>query len=134
MQRTNTASRESRALTGLRGVAAMLVLLHHVYLHLGVERHLPVLEPMLRRGYLGVDLFFVLSGFVISMAYGGWFDGSGPRWFTNYLRFLARRVARLWPLHATLVLMLIAAGTVWRFGTDAERKPLEQVAPPLSAV
>ena len=31
-------------------------------------------------------------------------------------------------------LMLIAAGTVWRFGTDAERKPLEQVAPPLSAV
>ncbi len=34
---------------------------------------------------------------------------------------------------AGAALMLIAAVTVWRFGSDAERKPLEQVAPPLSA-
>ena len=64
---------ESRALTGLRGLAAMLVLLHHFTLQVGPDLAPPLLRGLLRKGYLGVDLFFVLSGFVISMVYGRWF-------------------------------------------------------------
>ncbi len=68
---------ESRALTGLRGVAAVLVVMHHASLHLG-GAGLPAVGGLLHRGYLGVDLFFVLSGFVISMVYGSWFTGRAP--------------------------------------------------------
>lgn len=101
---------ESRALTGLRGIAAILVMLHHFYLRLAIDQHLPFLQWLLRKGYLGVDLFFVLSGFVMAMVYGAWFDGSRPRSLVNYVRFMVRRVARLWPLHAAVLLALILLG------------------------
>ena len=98
------AGGEIKALTGLRGVAAAWVVLHHLCRMPGSE--VPVLQGVLLRGYLAVDLFFVLSGFVLSLAYGGWFRGR-PR--PGVLAaFLARRVARLWPLHAAVVLALIA--------------------------
>jgi peptidoglycan/LPS O-acetylase OafA/YrhL len=50
------------ALDGLRGLVAVLVMLHHYFLFNGMKFLLP-------RGYLGVDFFFVLSGFVIAHAY-----------------------------------------------------------------
>ena len=103
---------ESRGLTGLRGIGALLVMAHHFYLHLALDLHVPMLQGMLRKGYLGVDLFFVLSGFVLSMVYGPWFDGSRPRSLRLVLTFLARRVARLWPLHAGILIALLSLG-VW---------------------
>ncbi len=105
---------ESRALTGLRGLAAALVVAHHLHLHFGwhvasaADR--PVWWGLLQKGYLGVDLFFVLSGFVLSMAYGRWFArglNSGKR---EIVRFLFRRVARIWPLHAAVLLVLVVFG------------------------
>ena len=98
------AGGEIKALTGLRGVAALWVVLHHLCRMPGSE--VPVLQGVLLRGYLAVDLFFVLSGFVLSLAYGGWFQGR-PRPGVLTI-FLARRVARLWPLHAAVVLAIIA--------------------------
>ncbi len=100
---------ESRALTGLRGIAAMLVLMHHFSLHFGDGLGWPVLGGLLRRGYLGVDLFFVLSGFVISMVYGRWFGAAiaGQAWAARVGAFLMRRVARIWPLHVVVALVLI---------------------------
>ena len=47
-------------LDGLRGVAALVILLYHVLEGCGV---------VLGHGYLGVDFFYVLSGFVIGYAY-----------------------------------------------------------------
>ena len=106
------ASGEIKALTGLRGVAAVWVVLHHLCRVPGYE--VPVLQGVLLRGYLAVDLFFVLSGFVLSLAYGDWFRG-WPR-PGALAAFLARRVARLWPLHAAVVLAIAAwqmiSGTV----------------------
>jgi peptidoglycan/LPS O-acetylase OafA/YrhL len=104
---THTHRDESRALTGLRGAAAMLVMLHHFYLKLALHEHLPFLQHLLRRGYLGVDLFFVLSGFVLSMVYGSWFARPDRATPEDYLRFLVRRVARLWPLYAAVLVVLI---------------------------
>ena len=98
---------ESRALTGLRGLAAALVVAHHVYLHVGLAPALEPLQPALQHGYLAVDFFFVLSGFVLSMTYGHWFATPRPGALPGYLRFLCRRVARLWPLHVTILLALL---------------------------
>ena len=106
---------DSPALTGLRGVAAVLVVMHHASLHLGAL-DLPWAGGLLRRGYLGVDLFFVLSGFVMSMIYGSWFTGGalgaapgGRAGMAGSLAvFLVRRAGRVWPLHAAVLAVLIA--------------------------
>ena len=96
---------ENRALTGLRGVAALLVCVHHLVLHIGAPPS-PA-RAFALRGYLMVDLFFVLSGFVMALAYENWFAGRfRPE---LYVRFLWRRFARLWPLHAFLVVAMLAA-------------------------
>jgi len=57
---------------------------------------------------------------------------AGPAIFGALIQ-TGSRAELLYGYLAGAALMLAAAGTVWRFGTDAERKPLEQVAPPLSA-
>ncbi|MGI4951098.1 MAG: acyltransferase family protein [Janthinobacterium lividum] len=106
---------DSPALTGLRGVAAVLVVMHHASLHLGAV-DLPWAGGLLRRGYLGVDLFFVLSGFVMSMVYGSWFTGGalgaapGRRADVagSLAVFLVRRAGRVWPLHAAVLAVLVA--------------------------
>jgi peptidoglycan/LPS O-acetylase OafA/YrhL len=97
------AEQENRALTGLRGCAALFVCVHHLVLHIGAPPSLA--RSLALRGYLMVDLFFVLSGFVMALAYEGWFAGAfGP---ATYARFLWRRFARLWPLHAAVVLLML---------------------------
>lgn len=111
----NTNTPESPALTGLRGVAAVLVVMHHASLHLGAV-DLPWAGGLLRKGYLGVDLFFVLSGFVMSMVYGAWFtrgaSGAGAPGRRRNLAgllavFLVRRAGRVWPLHAAVLAVLL---------------------------
>ncbi len=99
---------ESRALTGLRGVGAMLVLLHHYFLHLPPDLRAPWFGGLLLKGYLGVDLFFVLSGFVMAMVYGPWFAAAGSGRWRCFAVFLVRRVARLWPLHAAVIAAIVA--------------------------
>lgn len=77
-------TRHFRTLDALRGIAALAVVLYH----------LPIggLAP---RGYLAVDLFFLMSGFVVAHAYEARLEaGWSPGWF-----FLAR-LKRLWPLYA----------------------------------
>lgn len=75
------------ALDGLRGIAALGVVLYHA----GAGLHLPWLVP---RGYLAVDFFFVLSGFVLARAYG---ERLADRRMSG-LSFLKKRYARLWPV------------------------------------
>ena len=83
------------ALDGLRGVAVLLV----VMLHLTMQIHNPsgvtlVLKRVFSFGWSGVDLFFVLSGFLIT---GILDDAKGT---TNYFRvFYARRMLRILPLY-----------------------------------
>lgn len=96
---------EIRALTGVRGVAASLVAIYHFS---PTKEMAPgPLHNVIGRGYLWVDLFFVLSGFVIALNYGPLFaDGFSRRAFTT---FLVRRVARIYPLYFVVLL----AGLVW---------------------
>ncbi len=94
-------------LTGLRAVAALWVVAHH--LRIPIMKLAPdsiLLERVLALGYLGVDLFAFLSGFVISLNYGERLrmPSRGP-----ILRFLWLRMARIFPLHLfTLALLVLA--------------------------
>ncbi len=86
-------------LDGLRGVAALMVIIYHV----GECFATSVRDQWCNHGYLAVDFFFVLSGFVIGYAYDG-------RWRKGMTagRFMLRRVIRLQPM----VVMGVVLGTV----------------------
>jgi peptidoglycan/LPS O-acetylase OafA/YrhL len=83
------------ALTGVRGVAALWVAAYHLLLPAGFVAGAPA--RVLGRGYLAVDLFFVLSGFVMALNYGALFRV--PPTTETFARFLWRRAARLYPLY-----------------------------------
>ena len=74
------------ALDGLRGIAALAVVLYHVQAPAGAMWLAP-------HGFLAVDFFFALSGFVIAHAYRMRLETgeTSPAWF------FVRRFARLWP-------------------------------------
>lgn len=80
------------ALDSWRGICALIVALHHFPFPGGLTA-----LPLVRNGYLFVDFFFVLSGFVISHAYRG-DDPAG---------FIRRRIFRLWPLHLAMLAAFI---------------------------
>jgi len=87
------------ALTGLRGLAALWVVLYHVTGGIDLA--------IFNLGWLGVDVFFILSGFVLSLVY------SDRRTFDSlrgYVEFLLIRLARIYPLH---VFALILVGGLW---------------------
>lgn len=85
-------------LDGLRGVAAMMVVLFHLCEAYRPDH--PLTQPI-NHGYLAVDFFYVLSGFVIAYAYD-------DRWQRMRLRdFFKRRLIRLHPM--ILMGMLIGA-------------------------
>src|SRR5919107_5391511 len=58
-----------RAHTGIRGIAALLVVTYHQEFGSGYKLPFELSTNVFRRSYLMVDLFFVLSGFIISYVY-----------------------------------------------------------------
>ncbi|GAA1830682.1 hypothetical protein GCM10009772_05530 [Pseudonocardia alni subsp. carboxydivorans] len=90
------------ALTGLRIVAALWVVAFHFHFTpmAGVETVNGWLGPLITQGALGVDLFFVLSGFVIAWTY---LDRLGPRLrLRDAGGFVWARAARMWPAYAVV--------------------------------
>ncbi len=112
---------ELRALTGARGVAAWAVVAFHLRQSLaGVPD--PVLAA-LAKGYLAVDFFFLLSGFVIWLAWIDRFRRDGLRAAGPFLR---KRVARVWPLHLfVLAGVVVLAATLAASGRASLRFPWE---------
>lgn len=104
---TGVRTGEIRALTGLRIVAAMWVVLFHYRSPLWASspRLHDDLAPLFDAGAQGVDLFFILSGFVLTWNY---LDRMGPAWSARgTLNFLWLRLSRVWPIY--LVTMHLAA-------------------------
>lgn len=96
-----------RSLTGLRGIAAGMVVLYHFWP--ASPSLAPGIALAISKGYLWVDLFFVLSGYVLALNYGSLFAEQpfSPRTFAF---FFARRVARIYP--AYFVLLVLQLGFV----------------------
>lgn len=93
-------ARKIESLTGLRGVAALVVLAFHLGAIGGPAEFLAG-----ERGYLAVALFFVLSGYVMCHAHFAEFDENR----FSYGHFLGLRLGRIWPAHlAVLGLWLLA--------------------------
>lgn len=91
------SSREILPLTGLRFFAATWVLLFHGQVvalsFLGTAFRLG--DPVVRSGSLGVDVFFVLSGFILTYTY---IERLGPSLqIDSYFSYLQARVSRIWP-------------------------------------
>jgi peptidoglycan/LPS O-acetylase OafA/YrhL len=105
--RTAEIKGEIKALTGLRIVAAVWVDLFHFRPMLSdiSPDFRENLAPVLNCGAQGVDLFFILSGFVLAWNY---LDRMGRSWSTREtLHFLWLRLARVWPVY--LVTLHLAA-------------------------
>ncbi|WP_396594626.1 acyltransferase family protein [Brevundimonas sp. R86498] len=85
-----------RPLTALRFLAAMWVALFAFWPDLDVN----VIPNLVAKGYLGVELFFVLSGFILSHVY---LAAHGEKRF-HYGSFLWARLARVYPLHLATLL------------------------------
>jgi peptidoglycan/LPS O-acetylase OafA/YrhL len=107
------------SLTGVRGIAALWVVMCHFRTELALALPgLPagdLLEAVAFHGYLGVDLFAFLSGFVISYTYGdrlASFGGAQTR------RFLWLRLARVYPMHLFMLVVFVVARVLGE-GTSA---------------
>lgn len=104
-----------RALTGVRGWAALWVLLYHAWVAAVPRRiNLPLgdwtldLTPFFSVGWAGVPIFFVLSGFLLAMPFAAWQAGERERPALG--RYFFRRVFRVFPAYyAQLVLLLLLA-------------------------
>ena len=81
-------------LDGLRAIAILLVLVHHQAFWMASS----TLRSVIERGVVGVDLFFVLSGFLIT---GILLDSQGQRHAAR--NFYVRRGLRIWPLYFSLL-------------------------------
>jgi peptidoglycan/LPS O-acetylase OafA/YrhL len=91
-------------LTPLRGIAALLVVAYHS------NRGLAPIAPtaatsLFMNGWLWVDFFFMLSGFILYYTYEESFTGSVTR--ASYVRYIGARFARIYPLHLL--------STMWMF-------------------
>jgi peptidoglycan/LPS O-acetylase OafA/YrhL len=81
---------------GLRGIAVILVVLYHA----GV--------PFLPGGYVGVDVFFVISGFLITLQLINFRNGT-----PSLQRFYARRLRRLLPSALLVLVVTVMAARLW---------------------
>ncbi len=102
-------------LDGLRGVAALMVVLYHIFEGFAFAEATngagDGIITIFNHGYLAVDFFFMLSGFVISYAYDG-------RWNKmNIGQFFKRRLIRLHPM--VIMGAIIGAATFWIGGCAA---------------
>lgn len=97
-----------------RGLCALWVAVFHfrIFSHIGNVQ-------LFRHGPLAVEFFFVLSGFVLTSAYGDRLGGFGER-----IRFLIRRIGRLYPLHLATLLAVLGMETARWFVSSRVGHPV----------
>ena len=96
------------ALTGLRGVAALLVIIAHYWTWASVTpvAALPAAaEPWMRMAEIGMPVFFTLSGFVIALSYSHWEWRARP--LLNLARLFFYRFARLYPAFLLFAILIV---------------------------
>ena len=84
-------------INGLRGISLALVVAYHLQVRGAAG------------GFIGVDVFFVISGFLMTRIVCR--DLAADRF--SYWRFAAARAARIWPAMAVLIVVLFTLGSFW---------------------
>jgi peptidoglycan/LPS O-acetylase OafA/YrhL len=111
-----------RELDGLRGIAILLVLLHHFW---PAQGPLQRFAHVAHLGWIGVDLFFVISGFLIA---GILLDTrADPGYYRN---FYARRCLRIFPLYYLFVVGLFVVIPAFQDGPYGQTTFLRQSGSP----
>ncbi len=104
------------ALTGLRGIAALWVVLHHIWASAGYPNQtITIFErtfnlQFLFSGWLGVDIFFVLSGFVLCAPFLAYLKSEQT--FPNMRHYTIRRAARIIPAYYAQLILLALLSTL----------------------
>jgi len=94
-------------LNALRGLAAMMVALFHIKKYIWKTDTSAWWQSVLQEGYLGVYVFFVISGFIIPYSLSG--KGYTVR---KFFRFMGKRLMRLHPPYVLFILLLL----IWNYG------------------
>jgi peptidoglycan/LPS O-acetylase OafA/YrhL len=95
--------REIYDLTVCRALFAAWVFTYHIDLHADFSAYLGPAAGLIRRGYLGVDGFFLLSGFILARVHPEFSNGSA-----GSFRFWGKRLARIYPVHLAVLVLLAA--------------------------
>src|SRR6476660_2696781 len=98
---------EIRALAGTRALPPLLLVLYHYHEAHGYQ-DLRWFDVFVSKGYLWVEFFFALSGFILVHVY------AAQREF-RYVDFLKARLARLYPLHLFTLLLMLAMVMFFRW-------------------
>jgi peptidoglycan/LPS O-acetylase OafA/YrhL len=103
---------EIRALAGVRAFPPLVLVMFHFSEGHGY-RHFWPLDYVAARGYLWVEFFFCLSGFILTHVYGA----RMAQLFTakGYGAFLKARLIRLYPLHLFMLLVVLLTAIVTRY-------------------
>lgn len=121
---------ELNALTSLRGIAAILVMCHHFMFVLMPDLGYLVPSKFFYKSYLWVDLFFILSGFVLAFVYHDQFR-LGIRG-SNYRRFIQTRFARIYPLHFFVLVLFISIEGLQLFLSEQGVSGMGNLPPPFT--
>src|SRR5579862_669356 len=114
-------------LTPLRGIAALLVAIFHF--EMAIARFVPAKTTMFfEKSYLMVDLFFIMSGFIIFHVYGQSFKAAIGA--DDFRQFIVARIARIYPLHFfTLALLIFMVIYVFPPGTYPNKMEFPSAIP-----
>jgi len=111
-----------------RGLCALFVAL----LHANGASHIHD-SAFVQGSWLFVDFFFVLSGFVIALVYVDRIDSAA-----SFVAFVIRRFGRLWPLHASVLLLYVASDVIKAAASHYAGLPVHVAAfsgsPPLATL
>ena len=124
-----TSTKYLSNLTPLRGIAALLTVIFHVDLMLGMGGDLLLKfkdSMFINRMYLMVDFFFVLSGFIMYHVYSQYFKEAVSS--AAFKRFTIARFARVYPLHFFTLLYCVALRLVFLYSGTPDNNPMSTIS------
>jgi len=92
-----------RSIDSLRGFAALVVVIWHYQFYLGQTIFEPMFFAFYRNGQIAVDVFFVISGFILSYVYLNTIHS-----YKDFRRYVKKRIARMYPLHLLTLFATVA--------------------------
>lgn len=114
-------------LVSIRGMAAWVVVFFHsiALLHSAMPQLPPSFFGVIGYGYLAVDFFFVLSGFIIFINYHEKF---GAHFYHNAKTFYWNRISRIYPVHIVMLFAYLLLSLAFLYASASRRLPADFTA------